>query len=119
MKYYSTNTLIIEFPTKFLGMATEKTVTGRVKWKVAFTELTGEKVRIITRGSKLTEGRGNRIGHRSRQNIILVDVYAQKEQFIDAISRFFSEKFNIKPSDLNFQFENPFDDQAFGDLNAT
>ena len=116
MKYYSTNLLIVEFPTKFLGVPTEKTMIGRVKWKVAFTELTGDKVRFIARGSKLTDRRGDKLGHRSRQNIILVDIYAQKEQFIDAISRFFSEKFNVRPSDLNFRFEEP---QAFGDLNAT
>ena len=114
MRYFSTNNLIIEFPTKFLGIATEKTVTGRVKWKVAFTELTGEKVSFITKGESVTSK-----GKRSRQNIILVDVYAQKEQFVDAISRFFSKKFNAKPSTLNFRFETIEQDTAFGDLNDT
>ena len=115
MKYYETNMLIIEFPTKFLGIPTEKTMTGRIRWKVAFTSLTGEKIQFISKGSKLAGKRGEN-GQRAKRNTILVDVYVQKEQFIDAISRYFSEKLKVRPQDLHFRFESP---QPLGDLNAS
>jgi len=115
MKYYETNNLFIEFPTKFLGIPTEKTITGRIRWKVAFTSLTGEKIQFIAKGSKLAGKLGER-GHRFRRNTILVDVYVQKEQFIDAISRYFSDLLKVRPKDLHFKFESP---QPLGDLNTT
>jgi len=118
MKYYDTNFLIVEFPTKFaymLGVKNEEFVKGREKWKVAFTSLNHDKIRIIPRGSKLPSRRGEKLGQKTKKRLILVDAYATREEFMEAISKFFSETKKCKPSELNFQFEKP--ENPFGDLN--
>lgn len=110
MKYYETNTLIIEYPAKFL--ATGKTIPARAKWNVAFTTLTGEKIQFIPKNSLLAGKKGER-GHRARYYTILVDIYMQKEDFVDAITQYFSNLLKVRPQDLHFRFEEP---QPFGDL---
>ena len=110
MKYYRTNNLIIEYPTTFLG----RQVEARTKWKVAWTELHGDKVRIVPKGKKMSGKFGKR-GYKIKRSIILVDLHCSKERFIDEISRYFSEKLNVSPSKIKFQFEHW---TPFGDLNA-
>lgn len=111
MKYYRTNTLIIEYPTTFLGIPKEKSVPARITCKVAWTELASkEKIKFINKGSPMdTKGRTY------QHNVILVDLHCTKEEFIDAISRHFSEKLDVKPRKLKFRFESF---TPFGDLNA-
>lgn len=111
MRYFRTNTLFIEFPTTFLG----NQVTARLAWKIAWTSLTGDKVRFIPKGSKLA-GKSGKKGYTTNRNLILIDIYTSKEDFIDAISRYFSEKLNVNVHDLNFKFKSP--TPLGGDLNA-
>lgn len=114
MKYYRTNRLIIEYPTIFLGVPKERQITARVSWKVAWTELgAGQKIRFISKGDDLAGKRGAR-GQTSHQNIILVSLYCTKKEFIDAISKYFSEKFDVHPQKLKFRFKSY---TPFGDLN--
>ena len=111
MQYYNENTLYIFYPTTFCGNKIE----ARRAWKVAYTSLTGEKVRFIKQGDKLGGKLGKR-GFTSRQNLILIDHYTSREDFIDAISKYFSELLNVNPHNLTFKFKTP--TALGGDLNA-
>jgi hypothetical protein len=104
LKYYRENTLIIEYPSgNFIGQK----CLARVSWRVAWTELVGDNVRI------LDNIQGFR--HRIRRRIILVDLHCSKEQFVDSITKFFSQKLQVNPSQLRFNFK---EWTPFGDLNA-
>ena len=108
MKYYRQNRLIIEYATSHLGFPTK----ARISWAVAWTELASyDKIRFIEKGSWRIKGK-----QKHRSNLILVDLHCNKETFIDEISRFFSEKLNVKPHDLKFRFERF---APFGDLNVS
>jgi len=111
MQYFHTNTLYIYYTTKFLGNKVE----ARRMYKVAWTSLTGEKVKFVNKGDKLAGRLGFR-GCKSRQNLILVDIHTSREDFIDAISKYFSELLDLNPHRLKFTFETP--TPLGGDLNA-
>lgn len=91
---------MVYYPTTFLGNPTE----AMQKWKVAWVHQP-EPVKIIPRGQPLQGRQGKILGKRSRQNLILVQVNTSKEQFIDAISRYFSKKLDVNPHELKFEFE--------------
>lgn len=97
MKYFKTNTLKIYYPTTFMN----RQVTATARWKVAWTQIL-EPVKFLAKGDPLGDPI---LSKRSRQNIILVRVNTTREQFIDAISRYFSKKLKVNVHELRFEFE--------------
>jgi len=100
MRYYHTNILVVEYPTKFLRTP----ITARQKFLVAWTDTIAESnFEVIERGTLI--GKNKHGTKHARKTTIRVAHNISLKQFIDQASRHFSEKLNVNPHDLKLSFE--------------